>query len=104
MKKSFFAVLLVLAIILVGCSGPDTEGKTYRIIYNANGAEGFPPVDNRLYASGEVAVVMDKNTLRKDGYEFQNWNTKKEGDGIAYNVGAAITVKNINIFLYAIWK
>ena len=105
MKKYSFAVLLILSIILmIGCSGPDTEGKTYSIIYDANGATyGFPPTDSNRYASGEKAKVLGKNNLIKDGYEFQYWNTKQQGDGQGYNPGEFITVKNINIRLYAIW-
>jgi len=110
MKKCCFAALLVLSIILItgilitGCSGPDTEGKTYTITYYDNESTGgFPPVDTKRYTSGEEAIVKDKNTLYKTGYEFLNWNTKKEGDGVAYQPGKTITVNNINIFLYAIW-
>jgi len=104
MKKYCLAVLLILSIILIGCSGPDTEGKTYTIIYDANGATyGFPPTDNNRYKSGETAKVLGKNNLSKDGYEFQYWNTKQQGDGEKYNPGEFITVKNINIRLYAIW-
>jgi hypothetical protein len=103
MKKYCFAALLILAIILVGCSGPDTEGKTFSILYHANGAEGNVPVDTHQYISGETSVVKDKNTLYKDGYKFQYWNTKPQGDGIIYKVGETITVKNYDIFLHAIW-
>jgi hypothetical protein len=103
MKKYCFAALLVLVIILAGCSGPDTEGKTFKILYYANGAKGNVPVDNHPYISGENAVVRDENTLYKDGYKFQYWNTKPEGDGITYKVGDTITVKNYSIFLHAIW-
>ena len=103
MKKYCFAVLLVLSIILIGCSGPDTEGKTYSIRYYGNGnTGGFPPEDTYLL-SGETAVVKDKNTLYKNGYEFLYWNTTPEGNGVTYKVGETITVKNINIQLHAIW-
>jgi len=103
MKKYCFAVLLILSMILVGCN-PDTEGKTYSIIYDANGATyGFPPTDNNRYTSGKNVKVLGKNNMTKDGYEFQYWNTKKQGDGDKYNPGDTITVKNINIRLYAIW-
>ena len=102
MKKNCFVVLLIL--ILVACSGPDTEGKTYRIWYHGNGnTGGFPPEDNHLYISGEPAEVKDKNTLYKDGYKFLDWNTKPDGDGDTYKVGDTITVTNYSIFLHAIW-
>jgi hypothetical protein len=103
MKKYCLAVLLVLSIILIGCN-PDTEGKTYYIFYDANEATyGFVPTDNNRYKSGETAKVLDKNNLSKDGFEFIFWNTKKQGDGEKYNPGEFITVKNMNIRLYAIW-
>ena len=104
MKKYCFAVLLILSIILIGCSGPDTEGKTYSILYYGNEETGgIAPVDNHPYISGENAEVKGKNTLYKTGYEFLYWNTKKQGDGKIYHVGDTITVKNFDVFLYAIW-
>jgi len=105
MKKYCLAVFLILSIILmIGCKDPDTEGKTYTIRYYDNGSTGgFPPVDNHPYISGETAVVKDKNTLYKTGWEFLYWNTKPEGNDDKYNPGDTIIVKNINIHLYAIW-
>jgi len=103
MKKYYFAVVLVLTIILIGCSGPDTEGKTYSVLYYANGMDGIAPVDNHQYISGEKAIVKDKNTLYKDGYEFLSWNTQPKGNGDSYKPGDNITVKNYDIFLHAIW-
>jgi hypothetical protein len=105
MKKCHFAVLLALLMMLIGCSGPDTEGKTYSIIYYGNGnTGGYVPQDTNLYISGQNAVVMDKNTLYKDGQKFLYWNTKQQGNGDTYNPGDTITIKNISIFLYAIWE
>jgi len=104
MKKYCFVALLILAIILIGCSGPDTEGKTFKILYYANGAtSGFPPEDSNLYMSGDTTTVLPEYTLKKDGYKFQYWNTKPEGNGEIYHVGDTITVKNYDIFLHAIW-
>jgi len=105
MKKYCFTVFLILSIVLmIGCNGPDTEGKTYTIRYYGNGnTGGFYPVDNNSYMSGDTAIVKDRNTLYKDGFEFLSWNTKPEGDGVTYKVGDTITVKNMNIRLYATW-
>jgi hypothetical protein len=101
MKKAclIVAVLLILSMVLVACD-PDTEGKTYRIWYHANGApSGFPPSDNRLYKSGETADVKDKNTLLYTGHEFLYWNTKPDGSGNTYHPGDTITIKSSAIFL-----
>jgi len=105
MKKCYFAILLIFPIILIACGGPDTEGKTYSIWYYGNGnTGGYAHVDSHLYVSGENAVVKDQNTLYKDGYKFLHWNTKQQDEeGDKYNPGDTITVKNINILLYAIW-
>jgi hypothetical protein len=107
MKKCCFAVtvLLILSMILIGCRGPDTEGKTYTIRYYANAPtiSGFPPEDTKSYVSGEPATVLGKNTLVYDGHKFLYWNTKTDDTGDTYHPGDTITVKNINIHLYAIW-
>jgi len=104
MKKRYFAVLLILSIIAVACGDPNTEGKTYSILYHGNGESGgYAPQDNKHYVSGENAIVKNENTLYKDGYKFLHWNTKPLGDGVSYNAGDTITVNNITIFLYAIW-
>jgi len=96
MKKYCFAVVLVLTIILIGCSGPDTEGKTYTIRYYGNGqTSGFAPEDKNSYKSGDTATVMGINTLKKDGYDFLNWNTKPDGNGVTYKVGETITIKTL---------
>jgi len=106
MKKRYFAVLLILSVILIGLIGcnPDTEGKTYNIWYDGNGNDGgFPPVDNNHYTAGQIAYVKGTNTLYKNDRDFLNWNTKQQGDGVSYHEDDPITVKNISIRLYAIW-
>jgi len=100
MKKLIF---ILLAVVLVGCeSDPDA---TYSVLYYGNGeTSGFPPVDRNSYLSEETAVVKGSGSLLKTGYQFVNWNTKKDGSGVTYNSGDVITIKNINVFLYAVWE
>ena len=103
MKKINFIVILILAIILIGCT-TDPKAK-YSVHYYGNGnTYGFPPEDRNSYLSGETAVVKGKNTLLKSGYTFKNWNTKQNGDGETYNEGETITIKNFNVFLHAMWE
>ena len=102
MKKIFLLLVVVLAMVLfAGCKiDPDTP---YRINYHDNGStSGFPPVDRNEYKSGDVAIVLDKESLLKTGYEFLNWNTKADGTGDSYSAGDTITIKGA-VFLYAIW-
>ena len=102
MKKLFLALSIVC--LLVACK-EEPETNKYTIIYNGNGnTYGYPPTDNNQYLSGSYAIVLDRNTLQKAGYEFGGWNTKSDYSGLKYNSGDKIEVKNINIFLYAVWK
>jgi hypothetical protein len=74
-------------------------------LYYGNGeTSGFPPIDRNGYLSGETAVVKGKGSLLKTGYQFKNWNTKRDGTGETFNTGDVITIKNINVFLYAVWE
>jgi uncharacterized repeat protein (TIGR02543 family) len=105
MKKCclIVTVLLILTMILAACN-PDTEGKTYTILYYGNGeTSGIAPTDNNLYKAGETAEVLAKNTLLKTGYVFKGWNTKSDGTGTTYHPGETITVVNYDIFLHAMW-
>ena len=102
MKKPCLLLIVVLAMVMfAGCTvNPDA---TYTVTYLGNGnTSGFSPVDPNTYKSGDEAIVLDKNTLVKDGYEFLNWNTKADGTGESYSPGSKITIKGA-VFLYAIW-
>jgi len=99
MKKVFF----FLTIALIGCEvDPDA---TYSVLYYGNGeTSGFAPVDRNSYLAGETAVVKGKGSLLKTGYEFKNWNTKRDGSGETYHSGDVLTIKKMNVFLYAVWE
>jgi hypothetical protein len=90
MRKILFTIL-VLGIIL-GMSNckedkeddpiipfiphPVTQNpKIYRVIYNGNGnTEGEVPVDDNLYAEGDVLFPLLWNgDMKKDGWGFAGW-------------------------------
>ena len=103
MKKFCLPLIVILAMVLLaGCSiDPDA---TYRVNYYDNGSTyGYPPVDRNEYKSGDVAIVLGKESLLKTGYEFLRWNTDSKGTGDSYSAGDTITIKNRTVFLYAIW-
>ncbi|MCL2593042.1 MAG: InlB B-repeat-containing protein [Defluviitaleaceae bacterium] len=102
MRKYVILILFVLIIICTGCSAnPDA---TYRVWYHGNeNTYGFPPNDPNEYKTGMEAVVLGSNTLLKTGYVFKNWNTKQDGAGTSYDAGSKITIKNLAVFLYAMW-
>lgn len=79
--------------------------ETYSLIYDENGAtSGKTPVDLNRYFNGDVAIVNNSGSLKKDGHVFSCWNTKADGSGEDYNIWDAITVEDQNIILYAKWE
>lgn len=84
-----------------GSSGGETPTPTiYTVKYDANGGTGAP--SNQTKKQGE-ALTLSTTKPTKTGYTFINWNTKKDGTGTSYNVGAAYT-KDANVTLYAQYK
>jgi uncharacterized repeat protein (TIGR02543 family) len=91
--------------LLAGCESEIPETAKYTITYHGNGnTYGYPPIDNNQYISGSYATVLDKNTLQKEGYDFGGWNTQPDYSGTPYSVGTSIEIKNINVFLHAVWN
>lgn len=73
------------------------------VTYNPNGAQGEAPVDPKEYEKGNNAIVLGKNSLSKEGYEFTGWNTQPDGSGEAYAENSSL-IMNDDITLYAQWK
>ena len=102
MKKVTVLIALVAIVLLFFGCVPDPNAK-YSITYFGNGSlSGFPPIDSNEYAIGEKAIVLGKNTMEREGYNFKNWNTKSGGSGVEYAEGDELIV-NGAVFLYAMW-
>lgn len=74
------------------------------LTYHANGAErgNVPSIPTRQ-GKGTVITVLDNNgELRKNGFVFMGWNTRKDGSGTACQAGDAFTI-NEDTILYARW-
>jgi len=100
MKK--LLIIFSIAFLLLTCG--ELPGK-YHIDYYGNGATaGYPPSDNTDYTSGSYAIVLGKNTLKKTDHKFIGWNTRQDYAGTDYKEGDKIEIKNINIFLFAVWE
>jgi len=98
MKK--ILIIIGIVFLLSACETPET----FKVIYHADEyTTGFPPTDDNQYKSGDYATVLGQNTLLKQGYKFSGWNTKADFSGDKYTSGSKIKIKNINIFLYAVW-
>ena len=75
----------------------------YTIIFDANEGEG---TINSIVCNGNEACLLPKSTLRREGYRFVGWSTKKNGDQIYLDEGEVFNLSTKNdtkIVLYAMW-
>ena len=91
-------------ITLTAVFKPVIEIKLVKMTYDPNEGAGV------RYTTEEFAinalVKADENTFgAPTGYEFDSWNTKKDGSGLKVNAGESVRVSNGgNNILYAQWK
>ncbi|QTB90708.1 InlB B-repeat-containing protein [Bifidobacterium saguini] len=71
------------------------------IHYDGNGATSGS-VGDQTGAIGSTVKASGNGFLR-ESYMFKQWNTKKDGAGVAYQPGSDITVPESGMTLYAIW-
>jgi uncharacterized repeat protein (TIGR02543 family) len=75
--------------------------QVYTVTYNANGAGGAPPSQQKVLQNGSIAVA-DKGSLANGNKSFTGWNTAVDGTGTNYNAGDTLAV-SANVTLYAQW-
>ncbi|MBQ4562837.1 MAG: InlB B-repeat-containing protein, partial [Clostridia bacterium] len=71
----------------------------YDVNYNANGGSGAPLSQTKVYGS---TLTLSNIIPVRTGYTFTGWNTKPDGSGILYSVGASYK-DNADVILYAQW-
>jgi uncharacterized protein (TIGR02145 family)/uncharacterized repeat protein (TIGR02543 family) len=72
----------------------------FTIHFNSNGGGEAPaPV---TADSGSNIMLPDQQSMEKNGYSFEGWNTKNDGTGTNYAANASYTVKS-DVTLFAIW-
>ena len=116
MKKNsillcFFFFIGFSVSLIISCSDPEGDDTvTYTITYDGNGyTSGSVPIDNNLYEFGDTVIVElnTGNIALVDGlttaYKLSKWNTKADGSGIEYPLGANFIMGHENITLYAVW-
>ena len=72
----------------------------------AAGASYTAEASATLYAqwnSSSTTASVTLPTPTRTGWTFQNWNTKPDGTGTAYNAGASYTPAG-DVTLYAVWE
>jgi hypothetical protein len=100
-KIAIWAAFIIFGLLFIGCDvSPDA---TFRVLYYGNEhTSGYPHEDPNQYKYGEEALILDKNSLLKQGYIFENWNTHTDGSGDSYAPGDKKIIEG-PVFLYAIW-
>lgn len=78
---------------------------SYTISYDANGGTGKTSATTGKY---NIDTTIAKNTFKKTGYAFVEWNTEKDGSGTSYTQEQVVMnlslENNAKIQLYAIWE
>jgi uncharacterized repeat protein (TIGR02543 family) len=73
----------------------------YTVTFNANGGSGTTPAPQDV-PPGYGITLPGGDGLYRYGYNFGGWNTKADGTGTNYSVGASYTPTQ-NVTLYASW-
>lgn len=90
-----------LTVNFYGNGGEWSTAPSYSVVYNGNGGAGTTIDTNSPYLMGATVTTI-ANAYTRAGYTFGNWNTKADGSGTAYVVGATFVISD-NVTLYAQW-
>jgi len=71
----------------------------YTLTFDANGGSGSLPPPQ----TGNSGTMPSGEGLSRSGYSFGGWNTRSDGGGTNYNVGASYTLTS-SLTLYAKWN
>ena len=77
--------------------------KKYTVTFNANVATGGTPPDSLTVYEGGSFTVPSCDSLYRDDYVFEEWNTRTDGSGSRYSISEKFEVHE-DTTLYAIWK
>jgi uncharacterized repeat protein (TIGR02543 family) len=77
---------------------PKAPIPTHVVTYFANGGTGKMTAEVR-----RGSAALKSNAFSRRGYTFVGWNTKPDGKGVGYPIGATYSFKR-SLSLYAQWK
>jgi uncharacterized repeat protein (TIGR02543 family) len=75
------------------------ESTKYELVFDVNYAGGLNPA-NQFTVYGKSVVSLP--TVARPGYTFKEWNTARDGSGVAYTTETVYTETD-NMMLYAQW-
>ena len=74
-----------------------------RVAYDNNSATSGTVPAKQTYKRGTTVTVAEQGDIKKDGCEFNGWNTEKDGSGTNYKHGDTFTIDD-DVTLYANWS
>ncbi len=78
------------------------QAQTVELTYYANGGNGDDITES--YDNNTLVTLKGADTFTRTGYTLTGWNTKDNGTGTAFGLGANARVDNIDSNdLYAVW-
>jgi len=77
---------------------------THSITYNRNGGTGTVPTQVDKKTGETFTAAAPTGLTAPSGKKFKEWNTKDDGTGTAYAIGATVTMPAADLILYAIWE
>lgn len=75
----------------------------FKVVYDANGADGEVPVDANYYRAGDEVTILSAELLSKESAHFGYWSTETVKGGPKYHPDDTTTDFSDDIVLYAIF-
>lgn len=76
----------------------------YTVSFNGNSSTSGDAPEDKEYDYNEKVTVPDKDSLKRAGYTFEEWNTQQNGEGKAYAAEDTFSMPDSDVVLYAQWE
>lgn len=81
-----------------------SRSTKYEVTYHKpDGVGGTAPSYDKSFDPNEEVTVLSGETLLKESYYVEKWNTKIDGTGVTYEIGSKFNISN-NLDLYPVWE
>ncbi len=80
-----------------------TDRSTYQIKYNANYGTQLKNIDGEFSPGEYVNLAVDDGAFVREGYSLVSFNTRSDGTGTRYSLGAMIEMPREDVTLFAEW-
>ena len=79
------------------------QAKKCTVTFDSNGADGGSVPAQLMIYEGDSFTAPSSDSFYRDGYVFEEWNTKADGSGDRYLISETVEVLG-DVTLYAIWN